>query len=323
MAVFFFWGQEEYLMDKEIKKLKNELLDASFISMAYKIFDNPSFNILLECVQAASLMFGNTLSIVHLDKYLIGNKMSLDDKQIESIEYSLNNISDSVNIIFVCKVPRDEYKKPDSRKKLYKILSKYSQVREFAQIPVYKKELNEQIVRIAKEKELTISSLNAEMIKEQLGSNLTLIESELEKLKVAIHPKKTVDKEDIKKYCVSTEDIFLLADLIVQGNKNEILKQYNLLTEKRHPLEIFGALQGSFQRFIYIKNYEKQMSAKDMAMNLRPLTEFIITKIQEKLRKTNLERLIEIRQNLINAEYKLKTGQTLSGETVLELALLS
>ena len=46
-------------------------------------------------------------------------------------------------------------------------------------------------------------------------------------------------------------------------------------------------------------------------------------KIQEKLRKTSLERLIEIRKNLINAEYKLKTGQTLSGETVLELALLS
>ena len=41
MAVYFFWGQEEYLMEKEIKKLKNELLDASFISMAYKVFDNP------------------------------------------------------------------------------------------------------------------------------------------------------------------------------------------------------------------------------------------------------------------------------------------
>ncbi len=323
MAIYFFWGQEEYLMDKEIKKLKNELLDASFVSMAYKVFDNPSFDTLLDCVQSAPLMFGNTLSVITLDKYLIGNKMSLDDKQIESIDFSLKNLSDSVNIIFVCKIARDENKKPDSRKKLYKTLSKYSQVREFAQIPTYKKELNMQIVQMAKEKDLTLSSSNAELIKEQLGSNLTLIDSELEKLKVAVHPKKTVEKEDIKKYCVSTEDIFLLADLIVQGNKNEILKQYNLLTEKRHPLEIFGALQGSFQRFIYIKNYEKQMSAKDMSMQLRPLTEFIITKIQEKLRKTNLERLIEIRQNLINAEYKLKTGQTLSGETELELALLS
>ena len=140
MAVFLFYGQEEYLMEKEIKKLKSELLDASFISMAYKVFDNPPFNTLIECVQSAPLMFGNTLSIISLEKYLIGNKMSLDDKQIESLDYSLSTLSDSVNIIFVCKVPRDENKKPDSRKKLYKVLSKYSQVREFAQYKNYDKE---------------------------------------------------------------------------------------------------------------------------------------------------------------------------------------
>ena len=76
MAVFLFYGQEEYLMDKEIKKLKNELLDTSFLSMAYKVVDNPSFNTLLECVQSAPLMFGNTLSLIHLDKYLIAFEAS-------------------------------------------------------------------------------------------------------------------------------------------------------------------------------------------------------------------------------------------------------
>jgi DNA polymerase-3 subunit delta len=323
MAVYFFWGQEEYLMEKEIKKLKNELLDASFMSMAYKIFDNPSFIELLECLQSAPLMFGNTLSLIYMDKYFISNDISIDDKQAESLDYALSNISDNVNIIFVCKVPRDTTRKPDSRKKIYKIITKYSQVREFAQFPVYKAELNAQIAKMAKEIELNISSNNIKLLIEQMGSNLTLIDSELHKLKVAVHPKKSVEAEDIKKYCTSTEDIFSLADLIVQGNKNEVLKQFNLLTEKRHPLEIFGALQSSFQRFIFIKTYEKKMSAKEMALQLRPLHEFVIMKIQEKLRKTSLERLVEIRKNLITAEYKLKTGQTVSGETTLELALLS
>ena len=55
MTVYLFFGQEEYLMEKEIKKLKNELLDASFISMAYKIYDNPSFNNLLDCIQTGRL----------------------------------------------------------------------------------------------------------------------------------------------------------------------------------------------------------------------------------------------------------------------------
>ncbi len=309
-------------MEKEIKKLKNELLDTSFMSMAYKVFDNPPFNTLIECVQSAPLMFGATLSIIYLDKYLMGNKMSLDEKQIESIDYALSSLSDSVNIIFVCKVPRDENKKPDSRKKFYKTLSKYSQVREFAQFKTYQKELNTQIAKMAKEKELTISSDNIALFIEQLGANLTLIDSELEKLKIALHPNKTINADAIRKYCTSSEDVFILADLIIQGNKNEVLKQYNLLTEKRHPLEIFSVLQSNFQRFIFIKNYEKKMSAKDISLKLK-LHEFIVMKTQEKLRKTSLDKLIQIRENLINAEYKMKTGQSASPETVLELALLS
>ena len=322
MAVYFFWGQEEYLMDIEIKKLKNKLLDNSFMSMAYKVFDNPSFTELLDCLQSAPLMFGNTLSLINLNKYLIGNKASLDDKQIESIEFALKNISDSVNIIFVCKVPRDENKKPDSRKKFYKILSKYSQVREFAQFPTYKKELNAQIASMAKEKEISISADNVEFLKEQLGSNLTLIDSELDKLKIAVYPKKTIEKDDIKKYCSSTEDVFLIADLIIQKKKDELLKQYNLLTDKKHPLEVFGALQGSFQRFIFIKNYEKKMSPKEIGAALR-LHEFIVMKTQEKLKNTSLDRLIQIRKNLIEAEYKMKSGQKISDDIVMEMALLS
>ena len=124
MTIFLFHGQEEFLMEKEIKKLKTELLDVSFMSMAYKVFDNPDFNTLLSCLQSAPLMFGNTLSLVFLDKYLTGNKASFDDKQIESIDFALKSVSDAVNIIFVCKIPRDENKKIDTRKKLYKTISK-------------------------------------------------------------------------------------------------------------------------------------------------------------------------------------------------------
>lgn len=321
MAVFLFYGQEEYLMEKEIKKLKNELLDASFMSMSYKVFDNPDFNTLMDCVQSAPLMFGNTLTIINIEKYLIGNKMSLDDKQIDSINYALSNLSDNVNIIFICKIPRDENKKPDSRKKLYKILSKYSQVREFAQYRSYDKQLQSEILKMAKEKDLTISSDNVSFLIEQLGVNLTLIDSELEKLKIAIHPSKSINQDAIKKYCTSSEDVFILADLIIQGNKNETLKQYDLLTEKRHPLEIFSVLQSNFQRFVFVKNYEKKMSTKDIASKLK-LHEFVVMKMQEKLRKISLDKLLKIRENLINAEYKLKTGQSASSEILLELTLL-
>ena len=76
----------------------------------WKMYDNPPFQTLLECVQSAPLMFGNTLALIYYDKYLVGNKLSLDDKQIEALDYAFSNMSPSVNIIFVCRISRDEYK---------------------------------------------------------------------------------------------------------------------------------------------------------------------------------------------------------------------
>ena len=322
MAVFLFHGQEEFLMEKEIKKLKGELLDSSFMSMAYKVFDNPPFQTLLECIQSAPLMFGNTLSLISVEKYLVGNKLSLDDKQIESLDFALSNISPSVNIIFVCKIPRDEAKKPDSRKKIFKTLSKYSQVREFAQYKNYDKQLPSEIQKMAKDKELTINTEAITTLIEQLGVNLTLLDSELEKLKVAIYPKKAVDVASIKKYCTSSDDIFSLSDAIIAGNKNDVLKQYNLLAEKKHYLEIFAFLQSSFQKLLIVKSYEKKMSPAEIGLKLK-MHEFVVKKTQEKLRKTSLEQLVKIRENLINVEYKIKTGQTVAPEAAIEMVLLS
>lgn len=323
MAVFLFWGQEEYFIEKEIKKLKKELLDDSFLSMSYKVFHNPSALELTDCVSAVPLMFGATLSVVHVESYLISNESGLDDKQLAYFENALKSLNDSVNIIFVCKIPRDENKKPDSRKKFYKILSKYAQVREFPQFKSYQKELNAQIMKMVKEKGLSITADNVSLIIEQTGVNLTLINSELEKLKTALHPKTEIDKTSIKRYCTSVDDVFSLADLIVAGKKDEALKQYNILAEKRYPQEIIAALQRNFRQYLYIKTFEKKMSAKDIAYKLKLSHEYIVIKTMEKLSGISIERLIEIRENLLRAEYKIKTGRCISPETELELALLS
>ena len=322
MAVYLFYGQEDYLMHKEIKRLKDELLDVSFLSMSYKMLDNPEFPQLMDCLQSAPLMFGNTLSLIYFDEYLVGNGESYDDKQIESIDYALKNINPSVNVIFFCEISRDSQKKVDGRKKLFKTISKYAQVKEFPIFPTWdKKQLPNEIIKIAKEKDLTISSSVVDSVVAQLGTNLALINCEFDKLKSAIHPKKTIDVESLQKYCTSADDVFTLVDMILLGKKDEIVKQYNLLTEKKHPLEILAVLQTSFRRFLHIKNYEKTMSEKEIAQKLK-IHEFVVKTTREKLGKVSLEKLIDIRKKLLDAELKNKSSDSFIGEIVLELAML-
>lgn len=322
MSLFLFWGQEDYNIEVEIEKLKTKLLDSSFKSMNYKVLDNPDFLSIIECAQNTTLMFGNMLIVINCDKYLIGNKSSVDDKQLGVLAEALSSISDAVNIVFLCKISRDENKKIDTRKKLYKIISKYAQVTEFPQYKTYQKELSPILQKMVKAKELTADNNVIAFLIEQLGSNLRLIDSELEKLKIAIHPRKQISKEDIKTICVSCDDIFALADLIVTDDKNEVLKQFHQLIDRKHYLEVLSVLQSNIQRFVFIKNYSTKATAKEIAAQLK-LHEFVVIKTLEKLKNADLNRLVQIKENLTQAEYKIKSGKIASPQVALELALLS
>ena len=50
--------------------------------------------------------------------------------------------------------------------------------------------------------------------------------------------------------------------------------------------------------------------------------EFIVKKQLEKLKNVPMDRLIKIRQNLLEAEYRVKTGEIAFYELPVELALL-
>lgn len=321
MSLYFFFGQEEFYIEFEIEKLKKKLLDSSFKSMNYKVLDNPEFVSLIDTCRSTPLMFGNMLIIVNMDKYFLGNK-SVDDKLMDDFSSALANVSPSLNIVFVCKIPRDENKKVDTRKKLYKVLAKHCESREFPQYKTYQKELNAAILKFAKSKGLECDDKVVNYLIEQIGSNLRLIDSELDKLKIAIHPRQKVAIDDVKENCVSEDDIFVLADMIVAENKDEVLKQFSNLLERKHYLEVLAVLQNSLQRFIYIKSHSVNSPTGLIAQNLH-LHEFIVKKTLEKVRGISLKRLINIKENLTQAEFKIKSGKVTTPEMAIEVALLS
>ncbi len=323
MSIHFFYGQEYYFLEKEIQKMKSECLNSDFITMNYKNLDNPEGVQLIDCCRNTPMMFGDILSVVHIDKYLIGNKLSLTDEQLESFEDALKNAtSPQVHLVFVCKMPWDEVKKPDARKKFYKILTKYSESKEFPFLKTWDKKLPSILTEIGKENGLKLSSSVCEYIVEQMGVNLTLISTELSKLVNAIHPRTTVEINDIKTFCSSSEDIFELVDTLALSDKDEVLKQYNSLTEKKHPLEIMAVLQSGISKYIYIKTYEKQMPDSQIAINTGVKSVFVVQQIRKKLAKVPLERLIILKKTLTEAEYKYKTGQALLPDLLLEVMLV-
>ena len=123
MAVYFFYGDEDYNIELELSKMSSKL-NPDFKSMSLQTLDNPDFSTLISALRTTPMMFGDMLIVINAEEYFTSNKNFFDEVELSEIEDALKNNPETLNIVFVLKLPRDENKKPDSRRKLYKILSK-------------------------------------------------------------------------------------------------------------------------------------------------------------------------------------------------------
>ena len=322
--LYFYHGQEDFLIESELNKLKDKLVDKAFLATNFRVYDNPKFPELMDILRTPSLMFGSILAVINCEKYFFDTKgkISFDDKEIKQIEETIQTIPETLNIVFVCKIERESTKKIDTRRKLYKILAKNTTMTEFPEWKTYSKELPSWIQKQAKQKDLIIASEVVQFLIDRLGTNLRIINSELDKLKLAIYPTKAVTKEHIQNICTSSEDIFVLTDYILKGEKDKALLEFQKLCTNKHYLEILAVLQTNFSKMASIKVDSVNKSPMEIAAK-NHLPEFIVKKHLEKLRKVPMDRIIKIRKNLLEAEYRVKTGEMSFYELPVELALLN
>ncbi|MBP3820233.1 DNA polymerase III subunit delta [bacterium] len=315
----FFYGDEEFNISNEIKKLKSKL-DKNFIEMAYKEFDNLKFSDLIACISVQPMMFGKMLIVIDCIKYF---KTGFEDKELKQFEQVLENVSKDLDIVFRAWVNPESKSKIgiDKRKKFFKILSKYNS-KEFARIPSYKTaELEEWIKNQSKKHDLKIQPEAVSLLLMQVGGNLRMLDSELGKLKVFAGDN-SVTKETVKEICVNNEDLFLFIDYLATDNKQKAVEEYQKLLTSTHPLAILSVLHNILHSKIQIKANLKPHSADDIAkmINIHPYR--VKLEIQ-KLKNISLKKLIKLKENLTEAEYKIKSGQSnLTPEREVEYAIL-
>ncbi len=313
MAIYFFYGDEEFNIEQETNKLKNGL-DKNFLEMSLKTYDNPKFSDLIAILKAQPMMFGKMLVIIKSNNYF--NK-TFDDKELKQIQEALEDNNENTDIVFVAELPRNEGKKLDSRKKFFKLLSKYN-AKEFTSIPTYKTaELENWIRNQAKSKDLEITSDASSAMIAQIGNNLRELDGELEKLKLFVYPTKKITREMVKEFCISNEDLFAFSDYLMKGEKDKALLEYRKLLEKKFCLEIVAALQTMLRKWIILKAKSSECSTFELS-KLTGQHEYVVKLNLQKLKNTTLNDLVKLKQNLTDAEFKIKSGQSLSPEKEVE-----
>lgn len=306
MSIYFFYGDEDYNIELEVNKLKKKLLDKNFSAMNFKYADNPNFPDLISLLRTQPMMFGNMMVLIDIDSYF---SKTLEDNQLDEIEKALEDNVESLCIVFRVIFPRNEGKKIDSRRKIYKIITKHAQNQEFPTFKTYKVEdISNWINKEAKKLEIQLEKDAILTLIERVGNNLRELVKELEKLKLLAHPKNIVTKKMVKEICISNEDLFSLADFLLKGDKGHALLEYHKLLDRKHPLEILSALQTMLRKWITIKIKSGEMSLFEIS-KLTGQHEFVVKTTLEKMKETPLKDLVNLKQSLTDAEYKIKSGQ--------------
>lgn len=319
MSIYFFYGDEDYNIEQELKKLKKKLLDKNFLQMNFKDVKNPNFPDFISLLRTQPMMFGNQMIVINIEDYF---SKTLEDKQITEISKALEDNSESLCVILVVILPRNEGKKIDSRKKIYKTISKYAQLQEFQTFKTYKTDdIANWIAKEAKKQEITLEKDATNTLIEQMGNDLRGFVNELGKLKLLAYPKTTVTKKMVKEICISNEDLFGLTDFLLKGDRGNALLEFQKLLDKKHYLEILSALQTMLRKWIIMKSKSRELSNFEIS-KLTGQHEFVVKTTLEKMKNTPLKDLVKLRQNLTNAEYKIKSGETINPIDELETAII-
>lgn len=316
MAVYFFYGEEDFDIEIEVNKLKKGL-DKNFLEMSLKTYDNPKFADLISILRTQPMMFGKMLIIINCLDYF---SKTFDDKEMKEIEKAIEGNTENLDIVFVAQLPRGEGKKLDSRKKFFKLLAKQN-AKECAVIPSYKTaELEGRILKIAKEKGIKPDKNALTALISQIGNNLRQIDRELDKLKLFAYPKDIVTADMVKEICISNEDLFAFSDFLMENKLDRALLEYRRLLDTRYPLEILSTLQTMLRRWIILKARSQQASSLELA-KMTGMHEYVVKLNLQKLKKTNLKDLVRLKKNLTEAEYRIKSGSALDIEKEVENAL--
>ena len=315
--IYFFYGEEEFNISNEIGKLK-KTLDKNFLEMSFKTYDNPKFPDLIAILRTQPMMFGKMLIVINCLNYF---SKTFDDKEIKQISDALENNPDTLDIVFVAQLPRDEGKKLDSRKKFFKLLKNYN-AQEFPTIPTYKTaELEGWVQKQARSKKIKLDNSAITTLIAQVGNNLRQLDGELEKLALLAYPKDLITKNMVQEICISNEDLFAFSDYLMQNEKDKALLEYRKLLDKKHPLEILATLQTMLRRWIILKSKSSECSPLELS-RLTGQHEYVVKLTLQKLKKTSLKDLVHLKQRLTDTEYKIKSGQLLNPDEEVENAFI-
>jgi len=162
----------------------------------------------------------------------------------------------------------------------------------------------------------------AALLSQNIGSNLRLLDQEIQKLLIYCGEGNPITVEDVQvmvPYVQSADVIFNLVDAIGQRNpRNAAYHLHRLLDAGEHPLGIFGMVVRQFRLLIQIRWFVDQRHTEQEIASRLKLHPYVTKKVSAQAVHFTPEQLRAAYRLLMESDMAIKQGQV-PAETALDL----
>ncbi len=299
---YIFHGEDTHSQKESLAKLTAKLGDPSMLDLNTTRFEGyVSFRDLSQACDA--MPFLAPVRLVIVDGLLSHNKV--DKAYLKTVADYLSQMPESARLVFL------EPKKVSAKNILIKLAesSDNGYVKEFSQPEG--RDLEKWVQKRATEKGGQISTRAVHMLATNIGSNLALLDNELEKLIVYKGETEILpaDVELLSPY-LAEASIFDLVDAL--GNRNEkraaqlLQKKFN---EGTDPFYLFSMFIRQFRLLIQVKEAAQDGSRPPAISKQLNMHNFVAGKLYQQSQQFSLPQLEQIYKHLLNVDVQVKTGR--------------
>ena len=292
--VYFLVGEEHYYIDKLSDKFTKDVLNTEQQAFNQVILYGKEITIEQVIAEAKQFPFGSEKRVVIIKE---GQQL----KNIELLDSYLDNPQPSTVLVIAYKA-----KSIDKRKRFGKNLSKKCVV--FESNKLYDDKIPDWILTYVNGNGYKIDNSATAVLAEYLGSNLSNITNELDKLMLIAKKEEQITTKIIEHHIGISKDynIFELQNALGERDvvkTNQIINHFAKNTKNHHIVLVMSALFYFFQKII-IYHFLEDKSSKSAASALK-VNPFFISQYQSAAKNFNKMQLFSIFAFL--KEYDLKS----------------
>ena len=308
MPIYFYWGEDEFTLQKAVMSLRDRILDSQWSSFNYSQLAPEQPNAVIEALdRVMTPPFGSGSRLIWLVNTTICQHCGED--VLTELKRTLPVVPDTSVLLLTSR------SKPDGRLKSTQLLQKYASFEEFSLIsPWETKQLLQQVQKAAASVGVKLTQRSVELVVESVGNDTRQLYSEMEKLLLYAGDNRQPLDVDVVAELVrgNNQNSLQLAAAIRSGDVSKALLLVAQLIDRNEPgLKIVATLIGQFRTWLWVKLMldDGERSDRAIALAAEVSNPKRIYFLQQEVKQLSLGQLVSTLPLLLELEVSLKQGR--------------